>query len=287
MTLARVKRQLVRAISYFFLIDLMLVMIFPFYWMATASLKAEDEIITSKMTLVPAQPTLQSYVHLFKGLSASGSVGKPVFHRWLVNSLAVACGTTLLGVVVCSMGGFAFAKYDFPGRKALFAILLGSALIPAIVTLIPMFVMMSRIHWLNTYQVLIVPPAVSAFGVFYLRQYILGISDELLDAARIDGCGELRIYWDIILPLSRPGLAVLALSLFLGSWISFLWPMIMARTGDMFTLPVGLASMYGMIGRERYGPVLAGSTLATLPLLLFAALSQKHLVRGLMEGAIR
>jgi ABC-type glycerol-3-phosphate transport system permease component len=287
MSLAKTKRLLVRAISYFFLIGLMLVMIFPFYWMVTASLKPEDEIMSSKLTLVPSEPSLRSYVHLLEGRSTTGAAGKPRFHLWFLNSVVVACGTTLLGVAVCSMAGFAFAKYDFRGRQALFAILLGSALIPAIVTLLPMFVLMSRVHWLNTYQVLIVPPAVSAFGVFYLRQYILGISDELLDAARIDGCSELRIFWSIILPLSRPGLAVLAISLFLGSWISYLWPLIMSRTGDMFTLPLGLASMYGTFGDTKYGPVMAGSTLATLPLLLFAVLSQKHLVRGLMEGAIR
>lgn len=284
---AQVKRRLGTFLSYLFLISILVVVIVPFYWMIAASFRQEDQILRSSVTLLPSEPTLASYRHLFAGLSSTGISGKPVFQRWFLNSVTVATGTTLLGLLICSMAGFAFAKFSFWGRNGLFAVILGSALVPQIVTIVPMFMLMSRLRSLNSYQVLIIPPAVSAFGVFYMRQSIIGIPDDLLDAAYMDGCGPFRIYRSIIVPLSRPSLAVLAITLFLGSWISFLWPLIMARTGDMFTLPVGLAGMYGAFGEVRFGPVMAGATLATLPLLLLVMLAQRHFIRGLMQGAIR
>jgi ABC-type glycerol-3-phosphate transport system permease component len=210
------------------------------------------------------------------------------FIRWYLNSAMITVSYMVLSLFFSSMGGFGFAKYDFRFRGPLFAILLGSMMIPFYVILIPLFVMMVRIQWVDTYQALVIPFSAGAFGIFLMRQYMVTLPTELMDAARIDGASEFRIFLQIFLPLSRPALATLAILNFMGSWNSFLWPLIILRSPEKFTLPLGMANLLGTwMGERLWGPVMAGAFLTALPILILFVLMQKQLIAGMTLGAIR
>lgn len=250
--------------------------IVPFYWMMTSALKPEGEITSPAPTFFPKHTTLENYARLFS---------KTLYGRWLLNSLVAAGGTTILGLFLCSLGGFGFAKYRFPGSNFLFLVVLGSVAIPQMVTIVPVFALMSGIGLLNTYWVLILPLAPNAFGLFFMRQYISSVPDELLDAGRLDGCSDFALYWRIVLPVVIPGLGALSILLFLNVWGSYLWPLVMTQSGDMFTVPVGLAMLYGGDQEILYGVILAGATLATVPVLILFLGAQKSFIAGLTQGA--
>jgi len=210
----------------------------------------------------------------------------PFWHN-LGMSLYVAFMTTILALFFCSMAGYAFAMYEFRFKKALFAIVLGSMLLPPFVGLIPTFMLMNFLGWLDQPRALYLPAAAAAFGIFLMRQYISSaVPKELMEAARIDGCGEFRIYWNVVLPLIGPALGTLGLITFISSWNSFLQPLVIMHSPENFTVPVALRSMQSPTNTD-WGAVMAGSAIAVLPLLILFAMFSKRLIAGLTAGAVK
>lgn len=208
------------------------------------------------------------------------------FNRYFINSVFIATASTLLALFFCSLGGFAFAKYQFRGKTILFGIVLASMMVPFQVLLVPLFGLMSDIGWLNSYNAIVFPFSVGAFGVFLMRQFIVTIPSELLDAARIDGCSEFGIYYRIVLPIIKPALGALTIYTFLSSWNGYLWPLIVLRDETKYTLPIGLANLIG-IYRQDYGMLMAGTLLSILPIVLLFLAMQREFVQGITLGSVK
>ena len=208
------------------------------------------------------------------------------YSRYFVNSVFIATASTLLTLFFCSLGGYAFAKYQFRGQKILFGILLASMMVPFQVLLVPLFGLMYDIGWLNSYKAIIIPFSVGAFGVFLMRQFIVTIPSELLDAARIDGCSEFGIYYRIVLPIIKPALGALTIYSFLGSWNGYLWPLIILRDEAKYTLPIGLANLVG-IYRQDYGMLMAGTLLSLMPIVILFLAMQREFVQGITLGSVK
>jgi multiple sugar transport system permease protein len=254
------------------------VMLAPFLWMVLGSFKPEAELQRVPPTWWPETPSLGNYRQLFDRLD---------FPRFFANSVLVAVAVTAGNLVFCSMVGYALAKLDFAGKRLLFGLVLAMLMVPGVVTFVPLFVLVSNLGLVNTYPGLILPFLVTPLGVFLMRQFISGLPDELIEAARIDGAGEWRIFSRVIVPLCGPALATLSILTFLSSWNNFLWPLVVAQSEDKYTLPVALA-LYS-IGQNatRYGLLLAGSVVVILPVIaLFVAL-QRYFVQGIATTGIK
>jgi multiple sugar transport system permease protein/arabinosaccharide transport system permease protein len=249
----------------------------PYIYMALSAFKENSEIFGEPLTLWPRNPTMDN---------VSSLLSQFPYARWYLNTAIVATVGTTLSVLLASLAGFAFAKYDFRFKNVLFTLMLAVILIPFQVLLVPQFRIMKALGWFNTYQALIVPGAVSAFGIFLMRQYTLGLPDELLDAGRIDGASEFGLWWRVVLPLVRPGLAVLAILSFTGLWNDFFWPMIVTTKTSMFVLNLGLASLVGPYD-YKYGMLLAGALLASLPVIIIFLIFQRQFIEGLTAGAVK
>lgn len=208
------------------------------------------------------------------------------YNRYFINSVFIATASTLLTLFFCSLGGYAFAKYQFRGQKILFGILLASMMVPFQVLIVPLFGLMYDIGWLNSYKAIIIPFSVGAFGVFLMRQFIVTIPSELLDAARIDGCSEFGIYYRIVLPIIKPALGALTIYSFLGSWNGYLWPLIILRDEAKYTLPIGLANLVG-IYRQDYGMLMAGTLLSLMPIVILFLAMQREFVQGITLGSVK
>ncbi len=208
------------------------------------------------------------------------------YSRYFINSIFISTASTLLTLFFCSLAGYAFAKYRFRGQKILFGILLASMMIPFQVLLVPLFGMMYKIRWLDSYKAIIIPFSVGAFGIFLMRQFIVGIPSDLIDAARIDGCSEFGIYWRIILPIIKPALGALTIYAFLGSWNSYLWPLIILRDESKYTLPLGLANLVGVY-RQEYGMLMAGTLLSLMPIIILFLAMQREFVQGITLGSVK
>ncbi|NTW40438.1 MAG: carbohydrate ABC transporter permease [Cellulomonadaceae bacterium] len=250
----------------------------PFLWMALSSVKPEGEIRQVPPTWWPQTFTLDNFRELFSRLD---------FPQFFANSALVAVAVTLGNLVFCSMLGYAFAKIDFWGRDWLFRIVLGTLMIPGMVTLVPLFVLVSNLGMVNTYWGLILPFLAGPFGVFLMRQFIMGLPDELIDAGRVDGASELRIFAGIIMPLCRPALATLAILTFLASWNNFLWPLVVASTEDKYTLPVALALYSVGQNSTQYGLLLAGAVVVVVPVLILFLALQRYVVQGLATTGLK
>jgi ABC-type glycerol-3-phosphate transport system permease component len=251
----------------------------PFVYMISGSFKLNAEIFSYPLTFIPRAPTVENYTRLLSGSEIP-------YVRQFGNSVIVAVSQTLLTLLVSSMVGWGFAKFDFAGKRALFLFLLATLMFPYQVTLVPLFLLMLGLGWLDTYWAIVIPGAISAFGVFFMRQNMLAVPDELIDAARIDGASDWGIYWRIGLPLARGALSVLAVLVFLGSWNDYLWPLIVLRSANKFTYPVGLATLVGLY-RVEYGMILAGAFLATLPVVAIFIAGRKYLLENIAIGAIK
>ncbi len=267
-----------KLVTYVLLLLVCAGMAFPFLWMLTSSLKPFQEIFAGD-TFLPESPTLQNYTSLFKQANALDRI-------W--NSFFIAVAATGLSVFLCALGGYAFAKFRFPGRRVLFSIMLASLAVPFAVVMVPLFVMMRNFfHWIDTPWPLIVPGAANAFGVFFMRQYMFSISDEMLDAARVDGATEFGIFLRIVLPTSVPGLVSLAIIFFMGSWNNFLWPSAVLRSPENYTVPLMLNSLQGPPGRTAFDVLMAGSVVSLLPLLVIFLVLQRHLIAGITAGSVK
>jgi multiple sugar transport system permease protein len=250
----------------------------PFLWMLLGSFKPEAELQRVPPTWWPETPTLQNYRELFDRLN---------FPRFFANSLLVAVAVTAGNLVFCSMVGYALAKLDFAGKRLLFALVLGMLMVPGVVTFVPLFVLVSNLGLVNTYPGLILPFLVTPLGVFLMRQFIIGLPDELIEAARIDGAGEWRIFARVIMPLCGPPLATLGILTFLHSWNNFLWPLVVAQSEDKYTLPVALALYSVGQNATRYGLLMAGAVAVILPVIaLFIAL-QRYFVQSVATTGIK
>jgi multiple sugar transport system permease protein len=256
----------------------LLVTLAPFLWMLLGSFKPEAELQRVPPTWWPDTPTLANYRQLFDRLD---------FPRFFTNSAVVAVAVTAGNLVFCSMVGYALAKLDFAGKRLLFLLVLGMLMVPGVVTFVPLFVLISNLGMVNTYPGLILPFLVTPLGVFLMRQFMSGLPDELIEAARIDGAGEWRIFSRVILPLCGPALATLGILTFLSSWNNFLWPLVVAQSEDKYTLPVALALYSVGQNATRYGLLLAGSVVVIVPVIaLFVAL-QRYFVQGIATTGIK
>lgn len=250
----------------------------PFIWMAFSSLKSEGEIRRVPPTWWPEAPTLDNFRELFERLD---------FPTFFTNSTLVATAVTLGNLVFCSMLGYVLAKSDFAGKNLLFRVVLGTLMIPGMVTLVPLFVLVANLGLVNTYMGLILPFLAAPFGVFLMRQFFLGIPDELIDAARVDGASEARIFVQVVMPLAKPALATLAILTFLGSWNNFLWPLVVATTEDKYTLPVALALYSTGQNNTDYGLLLAGAVVVVVPVLVVFLILQRYFVQGVAMTGIK
>ena len=250
----------------------------PFVWMVLGSVKPDAELRQVPPTWWPQQPSLDNYVELFDRLN---------FGRFFFNSTAVATVVTIGNLVFCSAMGYALAMLEFRGKKALFALILGTLMIPGVVTFVPLFVLVANLDLVNTLPGLMLPFLVAPFGVFLMRQFMLGLPKELLDAARVDGAGELRIFFRVFLPLCGPALATLGILTFLASWNNFLWPLVVAQTEDTYTLPVALALYSTGQNATQYGLLLAGATIVVLPVLLVFMVFQRRFIQGIATTGMK
>ena len=252
--------------------------VIPFLWMLISSFKPEREVRAVPPTWWPETITLDNYDRLFTQLD---------FPTYFMNSVIVALSVTVGNVVFCSMLGYALAKLSFPGKKLMFVIVLGTLMVPGVVTFIPLFVLTTKMGLSNTLIGMILPFMAAPFGVFLMRQYISALPDELIQAARIDGAGELRIFDSVILPLCGPALATLGILTFLGSWNNFLWPLVVAQTEDKYTLPVALALYAVGQNATQYGLLLAGSVVVVIPVLVLFLFLQRHIMQGIAMTGIK
>lgn len=267
-----------RTLLYGILITVALAAVFPFWWMIVGSTRTSETILTLPPPLWPGKALLHNYRELLESIP---------YWRDLLNTILIGAAYSALVLFFCSLGGYAFAKFRFPGRNRLFALTLVTLMIPNILGLIPMYMEMRTFGWLNTWLPLIVPGAANAFGIFWMRQYIASsVPDELLDAARIDGAGEFRIYWNMVLPIIKPALGALAIFSFLEKWNEFLWPLLILKEPGNYTLPVALASLESIADADL-GLVILGATLGVLPLLIVFLFSARHFIAGLTMGAVQ
>jgi lactose/L-arabinose transport system permease protein len=217
----------------------------------------------------------------FQSLNESLGIAK-IF--W--NSIFIAIVYTIASTFICAMAGYAFAKFRFKGKNFFFFIILFSLMIPFQVTLIPLFELMVSFNWLNTYQAIILPSLASPFAIYLMRQNMQAVPDSIIEASRVDGAGELKIFFSVILPVTRPALAAVAIFQFMSQWNSLLWPLITLNSKEMFTLPVALSSLIGM-ARIDYGQLMLGTTLSTIPIMIFFLVLQKQFISGILGGTVK
>ncbi|WP_394141555.1 carbohydrate ABC transporter permease [Cytobacillus oceanisediminis] len=271
-------RNLLKRIPlYAFLILGSVGMLVPFVWMILSALKPNNEIFTSPPTFLPKDPNWGNFVEAW---------GSGDFTQYFINTSIISVLTTVITLFICSLADYTFAKFNFMGKKVLFLLFLGTMMIPMQVIMIPIFLMMSKIGLLNSYWSVILPLVANAYGVFLMRQFMSTIPTELMEAARIDGCSEFRIFWQIILPLTKPALVTLGILTFLGAWNEFLWPLIMLDSPDMMTLQVALTQFQGQY-EVKWNLLMAASALSMIPIALIFIVFQRYLVEGIASSGVK
>jgi multiple sugar transport system permease protein len=256
----------------------LLVMVVPFLWMLMTSVKPEGEVRSVPPTWWPETFTLENYEALFTRLD---------FPTYFLNSVIVALVVTVGNVLFGTMLGYALAKLSFPGKRVVFGLVLLTLMIPGVVTFVPLFVLTTNLGLTNTLPGMFLPFLAAPFGVFLMRQYIQGLPDELIQAARVDGAGELRIFFSVIMPLCGPAMATLGILSFLGSWNNFLWPLVVAQTEDKYTLPVALALYSVGQNATQYGLLLAGAVVVVIPVVAVFIALQRYILQGIAMTGIK
>ncbi len=276
----RAIRAVERVALYGLLLALAVLFAFPFYTMIVGSFMDRQDLFSLTPTIIPHQIVLTNYGDLFAEMP---------FYGYIFNSFKLAVGQTIGVLFFCSLAGFTFAKRRFPGRDLLFTLLLTTMMVPGQSTLIPFYLLMARLNWLNTFLPLWIPWWAPAFGIFLLRQYIVSlVPDELMDAATMDGCTLFGTYWRVVLPIAMPGLVVLGILNFITSWNDFLYSLLIFTGENNRTAPLALALFLGsQTNSPRYTVMFAGSVLATLPLVLIFFVFQRRLMEGVLAGAIK
>lgn len=267
-----------RIAIYLFLVAAVIVALFPFFYMFICSTNSNAEIL--KMP-----PSLTVGTHLFENIKTLDD--KINILRVTFNSLFTALVYTGLTLLLHSMAGYAIVKYKFKGRMLAFGVIMLTMMMPQEVTFIPRFALLSKMGWANSYQALILPALANSFGIFLMRQNIMSFPDSLLEQARIDGCNEFRTFFSIVLPNLKPALGALGIYMFMSNWNSFMWPLIILGTKDMYTFPVALAMLDGNPWRKEMGVIMLASAIAILPIMLIFLLFQKQFIAGIMGGAVK
>ena len=253
-----------------------MVTLYPLFWTVVSSLKPGIEVLLPNF--FPSEPTLDNYANLLTG---------PDFYRYFFNSVFIAVISVGGNVLLCSMVGYALAKLDFPGKKIVMGSVLVTVMVPGVVMFVPLFITVNAMGMTNSYVGMIAPFLVGAGGVFLIRQFLLDIPDELLEAARIDGASEYRIFFRVVLPMCGPALATVGILTFMGTWNNLLWPLVVAQTKDMYTLPVALAFLSQGDGTTNFGVVLAGSVLTIAPIVLVFLFFQRYFIAGIATTGIK
>jgi ABC-type glycerol-3-phosphate transport system permease component len=254
-----------------------LIALVPFFYVISTSLKDTYSLFKYPPEWIPTQPTLENFRSLLE---------ENPFGRWMLNSLIVASTVTIIKVVIDSMAGYAFAKMSFPGKDALFLVVLMTLMVPFAATLIPLFIIVRNLGLTNTYPGLILPALASPIGIFMMRQFIETLPNDLENAARLDGCSEFQIFRRVILPLIKPGLVVLGVFTFMNQWTSYLWPLVIGTRPEMFTLTVGVQSLRSLF-TVNWGILSAGAVLSMLPLVLVFLFLQRYFIAGSIAGALK
>ena len=269
------KRFAARVLLYLILSILGIGMIFPFIWMGVTAFKLPQDIYS--LTLFPNPATLDNYRVV---------INETEYTRWFANSLIIAVITTLSVAVFDSLAGYTLAKFSFPGRNLIFIGILSTLMVPTEMLVIPWYVLSIELHWTDSYWGVMFPGVISAFGVFLMRQFFMGVPNDLIDAARLDGFSEFRIFWKIALPLVKPAVASLCIFTFLGNWNAYLWPLIVTRSEEMRTLPVGIAFFSSEAGSQFY-LVMAAASMATIPVLAIFVIFQRQIIKGVALSGLK
>ncbi|GMN98787.1 carbohydrate ABC transporter permease [Parageobacillus thermoglucosidasius] len=261
-----------KGLLYAVLVTYAIITLIPFLWALSSSFKTIEEIVSGTISFIPKQITLDNYKQIF--------LEQKMFPRWLLNSTIIAVAVTVLNLLFNSMAGYALARLQFPGKKPLFIIILAVLMIPAQVTMIPNYLILKQLGWLNSYQGMIVPTMINATFIFMMRQFFINFPKELEEAAELDGLSRLGIFFRIVLPLARPALAAQAIFIFMGSWNDFMRPLIILSDPQLFTLPLGLNSFKGQyISYWNY--IMAASMVFTLPVLVIYAFFNRYFIKGI------
>ncbi|MCR8849854.1 carbohydrate ABC transporter permease [Rossellomorea sp. SC111] len=266
------KKTFSKRLLYIVLIGYAITTLIPFLWALSSSFKTLEEIISGTMNFIPRNFTLDNYKQIF--------IEQELFPRWLFNSLFIAVVGTALNIIFNSMSGYALARLSFPGKKALFIMILAVLMIPAQVTMIPNYLILKEIGWLNSYQGMIVPAMINATFIFMMRQFFINFPKELEEAAQIDGLGRFGIFFKVVLPLAKPALAAQAIFVFMGFWNNFMTPLIVMTDTEMYTLPLGLNTFKGQYV-SYWNYIMAASMVFTLPVLLLYAFFNRYFIKGI------
>ena len=256
----------------------LVLMIGPFLWMLLGSLKPAADFLRNPPTFLPSEATSDNYARLFEQLD---------FPQFFFNSAVIALAVTVGTLIFCPMLGYALAKLRWHGKRLIMGLVLATLMVPAGITLIPNFILMSNLGLVNTYPGLILPFLAGPFGVFLMRQFMLGVPDELLEAARMDGANEFKVFWSVVMPIATPVLATLAILTFLGNWNSFLYPLVMAQEPAMYTLPVALATFATGQYQADHGMLMAGSVMLVVPVLIVFVLFQRWITEGIATTGLK
>jgi multiple sugar transport system permease protein len=265
-------------IGYSILVAWALITLFPLYWMVTTAIKPPTFVMALPPEWIPRELTFENFVEMF---------AKRPWVRWSVNSVIVAGGVTLFQLVTASMAGYGFSKKEFPGREFIFWLYISSMMIPGFALIIPLYQLAVKLRLRDTYLGIMMPGLSSSFGTFLMRQFIRTLPTELIDAGKIDGCGELSVFWRIVMPLALPGMAVLGIFVFMGQWGSFLWPLIVTSKDRMKVITLAVGTLGTAELRTNYGAVMAGSTYIALPMFLVFAFFSRYFLRGVTIGALK
>lgn len=268
-----------RAVRYGVLVVLALLFVSPLLFMLSTSFKTRAESGQAPPTWVPHTPTLQAYQHI---LAASDT---PVF-RWFLNSMVAATCNAALVVATAALAAYALARIEFRGRRVVFALIVATLFVPPVILLIPNYEVVGQLKWLDTLIAVIVPTAANAFGVFFLRQFFIQLPKELEESAFLDGANRWQIFWRIVLPLSRPALATLALLAFLTNWNDFLWPVYVLFSPEVQTLQAGLSTLQSA-NNARYDILMAGAVIASIPVLVLYAFAQRFVIEGVSRSGLK
>jgi multiple sugar transport system permease protein len=250
-------------------------MVFPFVWMISSSLKLPADIYS--LSLIPPKPTLDNYRTVLE---------ETKYIRWFVNSLVIALITTASVAFFASVAGYALAKFKFPGQTAIFILILSTLMVPTEMLVIPWDMMSIELHWTDSYQGIMFPGLISAFGVFLMRQFFTGVPNDLIDAGRLDGFSEFRIFWKIAVPQVKPAIAALCIFTFLGNWNAYIWPLIVTRSEEMRTLPVGIA-FFSTESGSAFHLIMAAAALATIPVLVVFLIFQRQIIKGIVLTGLK
>lgn len=273
----KLKNNFKKILAFLVLSILGLLAFIPLYWMVSTALKEPTLTLKFPPELIPKNPTWANFKELFQ---------RQEIFRWTLNSLIVAGTVTLTQIFVCAMAGYSIAKKTFPGSRIFFWIYIASMMIPKQVTLVPLYILVAKFGMINTYQGLILPAIAAPFGVFLMRQFMVTLPDEVIEAARIDGASEMQIFTRVIIPMSKPALAVLGIFTFVGEWNDFLWPLIVTNTANMKTLQAGLALLQEEVPM-KFSYLMAGATYSAIPMFIVFLAFQKYFLRGITVGAVK